>query len=81
MFSIISSLTIDGSGFMGNQIAVKCAMHSYLDRIFDIKPEAIEADEKDVINNINMLDSVDALKEKPENVNLLYRSCCNCQRI
>jgi 3-hydroxybutyryl-CoA dehydrogenase len=68
MSSTIRSLTIIGSGFMGIQIAVRCAVHSYPVRLFDIKPEVIEAAKKAVKDNIDLLGLLGTLKDKPDTV-------------
>jgi 3-hydroxybutyryl-CoA dehydrogenase len=68
MLSTIKSVTVIGSGFMGIQIAVRSALYGYPVRLFDIKNEAVEAAKKGIGENIDLLNALGALKEKPESI-------------
>ena len=68
MTAAIKTLTVVGAGFMGIQIAVRAAQHGYPVRIYDIKPEAVEAVQKAIQDNIGLLNLLGKLTEKPETI-------------
>ena len=66
MTAAIKTFTVVGAGFMGIQIAVRAAQHGYPVRIYDIKPEAVEAVQKAIRDNIGLLNLLGKLTDKPE---------------